>query len=84
MGTLLFQIDSFAKAPFEGNPAGVCVLARQKEADWMQSVAAEMNLSETSFVRRRPDGSFELRWFTPTCEALRWPTRLTMPSMRCC
>ena len=68
MGTLLFQIDSFAKAPFEGNPAGVCVLARQKEADWMQSVAAEMNLSETSFVRRRPDGSFELRWFTPTCE----------------
>jgi len=68
MGTLIFQVDSFAKSPFEGNPAAVCVLAGQKEAAWMQDVAAEMNLSETSFVRRRADGSFELRWFTPACE----------------
>ncbi|MGD8415197.1 MAG: PhzF family phenazine biosynthesis protein, partial [Candidatus Latescibacterota bacterium] len=68
MGTIIFQVDSFAKAPFEGNPAGVCILAEQKEAVWMQNVAAEMNLSETAFVRRRPDGSFELRWFSPACE----------------
>jgi PhzF family phenazine biosynthesis protein len=33
----------------------------------MQSVAAEMNLSETAFVRPIRDG-FELRWFTPTVE----------------
>ena len=31
----------------------------------MQSVAGEMNLSETAFLRRRPDGAFDLRWFTP-------------------
>lgn len=33
----------------------------------MQSVAAEMNLSETAFVAPRTDG-FELRWFTPVAE----------------
>lgn len=33
----------------------------------MQSVAAEMNLSETAFVLSADDG-FSLRWFTPTLE----------------
>jgi predicted PhzF superfamily epimerase YddE/YHI9 len=33
----------------------------------MQNVAAEMNLSETAFVRAMPDG-FNLRWFTPKAE----------------
>jgi PhzF family phenazine biosynthesis protein len=27
-----------------------------------------MNLSETAFLERRPDGSFDLRWFTPSVE----------------
>jgi predicted PhzF superfamily epimerase YddE/YHI9 len=34
----------------------------------MQHAAAEANLSETAFVRRRGDGAFDLRWFTPTAE----------------
>ena len=34
----------------------------------MQSVAGEMNLSETAFLRRREDGDWSLRWFTPTVE----------------
>ncbi len=33
----------------------------------MQAVAAEMNLSETAFVRPAGDG-FDLRWFTPAVE----------------
>ena len=33
----------------------------------MQAVAAEMNLSETAFVREVA-GDFELRWFTPAVE----------------
>ena len=33
----------------------------------MQSVAAEMNLSETAYLYRLADG-FSLRWFTPTIE----------------
>ncbi|AOU99334.1 hypothetical protein BI364_16610 [Acidihalobacter yilgarnensis] len=63
----LFQIDSFAARPFEGNPAAVCLLDGSADAAWMQQVAAEMNLSETAFVSPAADG-FELRWFTPTVE----------------
>lgn len=66
----LFQVDAFASGPFTGNPAAVCLLERGEapEPDWMQDVAAEMNLAETAFVRPRPDGDFDLRWFTPTAE----------------
>lgn len=63
----IYQVDSFADAPFEGNPAGVCVLDRPADEAWMQAVAAEMNLSETAFVHRVDDG-FGLRWFTPEVE----------------
>jgi predicted PhzF superfamily epimerase YddE/YHI9 len=35
---------------------------------WLAQVAAEMNHSETAFVARRPEGGFQLRWFTPAVE----------------
>lgn len=63
----LFTIDAFTNRPFAGNQAAICLIERERTADWMQSVAAEMNLSETAFVRRLKDG-FELRWFTPAME----------------
>ena len=62
-----FQIDAFTDRPFAGNPAAVCVLDEERNAGWMQAVAAEMNLLETAFVRPL-DGGFELRWFTPAIE----------------
>lgn len=34
----------------------------------MQSVAAEMNLSETAFLNPVSAGTFDLRWFTPSAE----------------
>src|SRR3954452_8242752 len=34
----------------------------------MQSVAAEMNHSETAFAHPRDDGDWNLRWFTPKVE----------------
>ena len=61
------QIDAFTDRPFAGNPAAVCLLEAPADAAWMQAVAAEMNLSETAFVVPQ-DGSFGLRWFTPTIE----------------
>ncbi|HEX2120155.1 MAG TPA: PhzF family phenazine biosynthesis isomerase, partial [Thermoanaerobaculia bacterium] len=63
----LLQIDAFTSKPFRGNPAAVCLLDREREDAWMQSVAAEMNLSETAFLLPR-DGDFLLRWFTPSVE----------------
>ena len=63
----LFQIDAFTEQPFRGNPAAVCFLDRERDAQWMQNVASEMNLSETAFLLPR-DGDFSLRWFTPSTE----------------
>jgi predicted PhzF superfamily epimerase YddE/YHI9 len=60
-------IDAFTAEPFRGNPAAVCFPAGPVGADWMQRVAAEMNLSETAFVVARGD-EWELRWFTPAAE----------------
>jgi PhzF family phenazine biosynthesis protein len=67
MSTALFTVDAFASEPFSGNPAAVVLLPRTRDEAWMQSVACEMNLSETAFVVAR-GADFDLRWFTPTVE----------------
>jgi PhzF family phenazine biosynthesis protein len=67
MGQHFTQVDAFTDRPFTGNPAAVCVLPSARNPLWMQQVALEMNLAETAFLVRRPDG-FDLRWFTPGAE----------------
>ncbi len=67
MGLTITQVDAFTDKPFGGNPAAVCILPEERDAHWMQSVASEMNLSETAFLLRQGDG-FSLRWFTPLVE----------------
>jgi PhzF family phenazine biosynthesis protein len=56
-----------------GNPAGVCPLREWLPSDVMQSIASEMNLSETVFFVPKSGhgggpGDFDVRWFTPTRE----------------
>ena len=63
----LFQVDSFTLNAFKGNPAGVCLLTHPVEAEWMQNVAAEMNVAETAFILKTQD-HFDLRWFAPKSE----------------
>jgi PhzF family phenazine biosynthesis protein len=63
----IYQVDAFAKKPFTGNPAAVCLLPEPANEAWMQDLAREMNLSETAFLVRVEDG-FDLRWFTPAVE----------------
>jgi PhzF family phenazine biosynthesis protein len=67
MGLRITQVDAFTATPFAGNPAAVCVLPAPRDEGWMQSVAREMNLSETAFLVRTGDG-YDLRWFTPSVE----------------
>jgi PhzF family phenazine biosynthesis protein len=68
----IYQVDAFADRAFGGNPAAVCVVGAggrlDGDSEWMQSVAAEMNLSETAFLSPQGSGAFGLRWFTPTAE----------------
>lgn len=68
MRQTIYQVDAFTDRPFAGNPAGVCLLPEPAAEAWMQAIAAEMNLSETAFLVRQPDGAFHLRWFTPAAE----------------
>ncbi len=68
MSLPIYQVDAFTSERFKGNPAAVCLLKEQRDVAWMQNVAAEMNLSETAFVLPEKDGSFGIRWCTPTVE----------------
>jgi PhzF family phenazine biosynthesis protein len=63
----LFQVDAFSYRLFGGNPAAVCPLNYFPEDEIMQCVAAENNLAETAFFIHN-EGSYDLRWFTPTTE----------------
>ena len=67
MSQQIVQIDAFTNKPFAGNPAAVCLLKQAADEAWMQSVAMEMNLSETAFLYPIGTG-YHLRWFTPTAE----------------
>jgi len=67
----LYQVDSFTDVPFKGNPAAVCLIGKDEEAlssDLMTSIAAEMNLSETAFVKEISESHYSLKWFTPMVE----------------
>jgi predicted PhzF superfamily epimerase YddE/YHI9 len=64
----LTVVDSFTERPFGGNPAAVALVDRFPDEGDMQMIAREMNLSETAFAVARDDGSYDLRWFTPTVE----------------
>src|ERR1700704_1854527 len=63
----IVTVDAFTDRAFSGNPAAICILDSFPDDAWMQSVAREMNLSETAFLVRRGD-DWDLRWFTPTVE----------------
>jgi PhzF family phenazine biosynthesis protein len=70
----IYHVDAFTDEPFRGNPAAVCLLQHQYEDRFLQSIAAEMNLSETAFCYHlgekplKESRSFSLRWFTPKVE----------------
>ena len=71
MALPLFQVDAFTDRIFAGNPAAVVPLESWLDAQLMQAIAAENNLSETAFFvpAGGKDADFEIRWFTPAAEA---------------
>ena len=62
----LYQVDSFTKKLFEGNPAGV-IFSSELNKNNMQQIALENNLSETAFVSK-DDNGFNIKWFSPLME----------------
>lgn len=64
----IWIVDAFASKPFTGNPAAVMILDEFYDDKRLLDIAAEMNLSETAFVKPIKDNLFHIRWFTPTVE----------------
>lgn len=65
----IWTVDAFTNKPFAGNPAAVTIVNEFPDNDTCQKIAAEMNLSETAFVKPLADDHFHIRWFTPVVEA---------------
>ncbi len=63
-----YIVDAFTDEAFKGNPAGVCILKEPISEDLMQSVAAELNLSETAFIQKVKENNYAIRYFSPKSE----------------
>lgn len=65
-----YQIDSFTKERFKGNPAGVVLNADGLTDNQMQLIARELNNSETAFLLSpdKNDCDGVIRYFTPKTE----------------
>ena len=64
------QLDVFSAAPGRGNPLGVVLESEGLDGPAMQSIAAWLNLSETTFVLppTQAGADYRLRIFTPRQE----------------
>ena len=67
---IVYQIDSFTKERFKGNPAGVILNADGLNDNQMQLIARELNNSETAFLFPPDDSDCDgvIRYFTPKTE----------------
>jgi predicted PhzF superfamily epimerase YddE/YHI9 len=65
----LLHVDSFASAPFTGNPAAVLVLEHEPGDDFAARAGAELNQPATALVWPAGEpGRFGLRWFAAARE----------------
>jgi PhzF family phenazine biosynthesis protein len=66
----VYQVDSFTRERFKGNPAGVVLHADGLSEMQMQQIARELNNSETAFVFSPDDQNCDglIRYFTPNTE----------------
>jgi len=63
----IYQVDSFTNELFKGNPAGVVANADGLTDKQMQSIARELNNSETAFILSPTENNCDVwvRFFTP-------------------
>ena len=61
-------MDAFTTKTYSGNPCAVVLEAEDLSDAAMQSIALEMNLSETAFVMSSDVADFRARYFTPVEE----------------
>ncbi|MFL4909264.1 PhzF family phenazine biosynthesis protein [Streptomyces sp. MMS24-I2-30] len=64
----ILRYVAFSVDPAGGNPAGVVLDASGMDEATMGAVAAEVGYSETAFATPRPDGTLDVRYFSPKAE----------------
>ena len=66
----IYQVDSFTRTQFTGNPAGVVADAEGLSESMMLKIARELNNSETAFLFSGSGEEYDVRvrFFTPVCE----------------
>ncbi|HXV43369.1 MAG TPA: PhzF family phenazine biosynthesis isomerase, partial [Anaerolineae bacterium] len=62
------QVDAFTNRPLGGNPCAILFDTDDLDEATMLAIAREMNLSETSFVRKSSVADVGARYFTPAEE----------------
>ena len=67
MNNIIYHVDAFTSEPFTGNPAGVFITSGALTEEYMQLIAAELNLSETAFLTPQ-NGGYRIRYYTPENE----------------
>lgn len=66
---MFFLVDAFTHRPFNGNPAGVCVVEEFQSDAKLQEIAGYFNWSEIAFIKKLSNSAFQIRWFSPLDEA---------------
>lgn len=59
----IFHFNAFCGAAGSGNPGAACMLSGPKSSDWMQVIAAQMNLPMTAFLHAIGPAEYAMRWF---------------------
>ena len=63
-----YFVDAFTNQKFRGNPAAVCIAESDLDAITMQNIATEIGFSETAFIKKIADNTYNIRFFTPKME----------------
>ncbi|MFS0781581.1 PhzF family phenazine biosynthesis protein [Bacillus sp. 1P06AnD] len=63
-----YFINAFTNKDFKGNPAVIVFLNEDRSEEWMKSFAKEVSQPITTFIFKKEENFFQLRWFTPNQE----------------
>jgi PhzF family phenazine biosynthesis protein len=63
-----YVIDTFTAPALTGNPTAVCYVEKNADDNTMPAIAAELNFPVTAFINKLSEGSYQIKYFTPTTQ----------------
>jgi predicted PhzF superfamily epimerase YddE/YHI9 len=68
MADQFFLVNTFSTKPFEGSSAGVCILERPRDLEWMLDICRALHLTDAAFLVAKSPNRFDLRCIASTME----------------